>query len=159
MLVLGIDPGLLKTGWGLVENRNNTLIYIASGVIKNKQDNTLDEKLKNIFINLDEIIKAYKPNAFSIEETFVNNNPLTSLKLGHARGVAMLAGAINDIKVFEYSANKIKKTVTGVGKANKDQIVMMVKILLPKKKEFDTEDEADALAIAICHINQNNFKI
>lgn len=155
MRVIGIDPGLIKTGWGVVEQENNNLKYIASGAIITNSKLPIAERLTNIFTKVDEVIKTYKPQVFSIEETFVNKNPNTSLKLGEARGVAILAGGMNNLQVFEYSPNLIKKTITGVGKANKDQVVMMVKCLLPLSNT-KTEDEADALAIAICHINNSS---
>lgn len=157
MLVLGIDPGLLKTGWGLVKFVDGNLIYVDSGTIFTNQKLPMEERLKNIFDNLDSIIKDYKPECVSIEETFVNNNAVSSLKLGQARGVAILSAGINGIKVFEYLPNAIKKAVTGVGKATKEQMVMMIKCLLPLSNT-KTEDEADALAMAICHINNSIFR-
>jgi crossover junction endodeoxyribonuclease RuvC len=157
LIVLGIDPALIKTGWGVVSNINNNLSYIASGTIVTDTKLPIELRLKNIFCGIDKIIKQYKPDCFSVEETFVNMNPMTSLKLGEARGVAILCGGINGIPVFEYKPNLIKKSITGVGKATKAQIGMMVKCLLPRVN-LKTEDEADALAIAICHINVNpNF--
>ena len=157
MIILGIDPGLIKTGWGVVEKINNNIKYIASGTIKTDPKLPLSERLLNIFNNVNEIIKTYSPNQFSIEETFVNNNPLSSLKLGHARGVAILAASLNKIPVFEYSPNLVKKTVTGAGKAEKQQMVAMIKYIFPGI-ELKTEDEADSLCMAVCHCNHvNNF--
>ena len=143
MIVLGVDPGLIKTGFGVVSFNNNNLKYVASGTIFTDTKISIELRLKNIYDELTKIIKEYKPDFFSIEETFVNNNPISSLKLGQARGVAILC---------EYKPNTIKKSVTGVGKATKDQVGMMVKTLLPAV-DLKTEDEADALAIAICHVN------
>lgn len=157
MIIIGIDPGLIKTGWGVIEKINNQVKYVASGAIKTDAKLPLSERLINIYNHVDKLIKTYKPQQFSIEETFVNNNPLSSLKLGHARGVAILAGALNNIPVFEYSPNLIKKTVTGVGKAEKQQMVAMIKYIFPGIN-IQTEDEADALCIAVCHCNHiNNF--
>ena len=156
MLVLGIDPGLLKTGWGLVKFVNGNLIYVDSGTVFTNQKLPMEERLKNIFNILDLIIKNYKPECVSIEETFINNNAVSSLKLGQARGVAILSAGVNGIRVFEYLPNAIKKAVTGVGKATKDQMVAMVKCLLPLSNT-KTEDEADALAMAICHINNTVY--
>ena len=158
MIVLGVDPGLIKTGFGIVAFINNNLKYIASGTIFTDTRMSIESRLKNIYDELTKIIKEYKPDFFSIEETFVNNNPISSLKLGQARGVAILCAGENNLKVFEYKPifeykpNTIKKSVTGVGKATKDQVGMMVKTLLPVVN-LKTEDEADALAIAICHVN------
>lgn len=156
MIVLGIDPALIHTGWGVVEYKNGVLTYIASGAFKTEANMPIELRLKNIYLTIDKIIKQYNPDYFSIEETFVNTNPLTSLKLYEARGAAILAAAINNLQVFEYKPNLIKKTVVGVGKATKDQVMMMVKCLLPKVN-LKSEDEGDALAIAICHVN--NFRV
>jgi crossover junction endodeoxyribonuclease RuvC len=156
MLVLGVDPGLLKTGWGLVKFVNGNLIYVDSGTIFTDSKLPMEQRLKNIFDNLDFIMKKYNPDYMSIEETFVNNNPVSSLKLGQARGVAILTAGINNIEVFEYLPNAIKKAITGVGKATKEQMVTMIKCLLPLSNT-KTEDEADALAMAICHINNKIF--
>ena len=158
MLVLGVDPGLLKTGWGIVRFENGNLTYVDSGTIFTNSKLPIEERLKNIFTNLDNIIKDYKPDCMSIEETFVNNNAVSSLKLGHARGVAILSAGMNNIKVYEYLPNAIKKAVTGVGKASKEQVVAMIKCLLPLSNT-KTEDEADALAMAICHVNNSVFTI
>ena len=156
MIVLGVDPGLLKTGWGVVKMENNNLIYVNSGTIFTNNKLSMELRLKNIFTNLDNIIKEYKPDCFAIEETFVNNNPISSLKLGYVRGVAMLSAGVNNIKVYEYLPNAVKKAITGVGKASKEQMVMMIKCLLPKSNT-QTEDEADALSLAVCHINNSSF--
>jgi crossover junction endodeoxyribonuclease RuvC len=152
MRIIGIDPGLIKTGWGVIEKINNQVKYIDSGTIKTDTKLLLSERLLNIYKNIDEIIKLYKPEVFSIEETFVNKNPLSSLKLGQARGVAILCASLNNIPVFEYSPNLIKKTITGVGKAHKEQMVMMIKYIFPRI-QIEAEDEADALGVAVCHCN------
>ncbi|MBR2141196.1 MAG: crossover junction endodeoxyribonuclease RuvC [Rickettsiales bacterium] len=155
MLVLGVDPGLIKTGYGVISLKNNNISYITSGTIFTDTSLPIENRLKNIYVNINNLIETYRPDFFSIEETFVNNNPTTSLKLGQARGVAILCAGVNNIPVFEYKPNTIKKSVTGVGKATKDQIGMMIKCLLPSVN-LKTEDEADALAIAICHANSYN---
>jgi crossover junction endodeoxyribonuclease RuvC len=116
----------------------------------------IEGRLKNIFNGLNDILATYKPDYFSIEETFVNRNPVSSLKLGQARGAAIVCAGLNNIRVFEYKPNTIKKTISGFGKAMKCQVGAMVKHLLPCAN-IETEDEADALAIAICHIN--SFRI
>ena len=152
MIIIGIDPGLIKTGWGVINKIDNQIKYIASGTIFTDSKLPMSERLLNIYKNVDELIKKYQPENFSIEETFVNNNPVSSLKLGHARGVAILAASMNNIPVFEYSPNLIKKTLTGAGKAEKQQMVAMVKYIFPGI-EIKTEDEADSLCIAICHCN------
>jgi len=150
MLILGIDPGLIKTGWGIIESKDNQIIYIASGTIATNTKQPMGERLKNISKEISIILNHHKPTACAIEETFVNQNPLTSLKLGQARGAILTTIALQDIPIHEYLPNLIKKTVTGVGKAQKQQVCKMIKYLLPKSNT-QTEDEADALAIAICH--------
>lgn len=150
MRIIGIDPGLNNTGWGIIEKDGNRLGYIASGVIKPQANLTMAERLHKIDSELDKIISLYKPQTSAIEETFVNKSGAASLKLGMARGAAFLAPARAGLEVAEYSANKIKKSVVGAGHADKNQIQVMVKILLPKA-DFRTADAADALAIAICH--------
>ena len=149
MKIIGIDPGLNKTGWGVVEIQNNNFVYVGSGAIHNNVKLPICDKIKHIYSELEKILDLYRPDVGAIEETFVNKNPLSSLKLGHARGVAMLAMANFGLVVHEYSPNLIKKTITGAGKADKRQIGVMVKMLLPKSN-VKTEDEADALAIAMC---------
>ncbi|MDR3078553.1 MAG: crossover junction endodeoxyribonuclease RuvC [Rickettsiales bacterium] len=155
MIVLGVDPGLLKTGYGLVRSEGGGLFYLASGTIVTDAKMPIECRLKNIFTGLNDLLILHRPDYLSLEETFVNSNPLTSLKLGQARGVAILCAGLNNIEVFEYKPNTVKKSVTGVGKAAKGQIGIMVKYLLPTVT-LRSEDEADALAIAICHIN--NFQ-
>jgi crossover junction endodeoxyribonuclease RuvC len=149
MKIIGIDPGLNKTGWGIISVVNNNFSYVSSGAITNNVNFSLTEKLVNINSELKKILEIYKPEVGAIEETFVNKNPLSSLKLGHARGVAMLTMANFGLSINEYSPNLIKKTVTGAGKAEKQQIITMVKLLLPASNT-KTEDEADALATALC---------
>ena len=155
MKIIGIDPGLNNTGWGIIEKNQNMLSYIASGVIKPDTKADMADRLNTIDSELDKIISLYKPDSASIEETFVNKGAASSLKLGMARGVAFLAPARAGVDVFEYGANKVKKSVVGAGHADKNQIQMMVKILLPKAN-FQSADEADALAIAICHAHHHN---
>ncbi len=150
MIIIGLDPGLRFTGWGVIENVGNTLSYIASGVVAVKEKQDLATRLGDIHKGVTEVIKKYNPDEAAIEETFVNKNPLTTLRLGQARGAVMLAPALLDIPVFEYSPNLIKKTVVGTGHAEKTQIQTMVKHLLPKSNETNP-DANDALAICICH--------
>ncbi len=152
MIIIGVDPGLIKTGWGIINKIDNQVKYIASGAIKTNTKLSLSERLLNIHNEVDKLIKTYKPEYFSIEETFVNNNPVSSLKLGHARGVAILAAALNNIPVFEYSPNLIKKTITGAGKAEKQQMAAMIRYIFPCASP-KSEDEVDALCIAVCHCN------
>ena len=157
MKIIGIDPGLTKTGVGIIEVKNNSLSFVASETIYSKPSQPFAERLHHFHTSLLEIIKIHQPHEAAIEETFVNRNPASSLKLGHARGALILSLSLCGLKVAEYSTTAVKKAIVGVGRAEKDQIQMMVKILLPKAN-FKTEDEADALAVAICH-NNNSRKI
>jgi len=155
MRILGIDPGLTKTGVGIIEVKNNNLYYIFSDTIYTSSSDDLSSRLNKFHSELSKIIDHYKPNEAAIEETFVNKNPLSSLMLGHARGALILTLGIFNLKVKEYSTTSVKKTIVGIGRAEKEQIQSMIKILLPKSS-FKTSDEADALAVAICH---NNTKL
>lgn len=160
MRILGIDPGLNHTGWGIIEYYNTSLSYVASGVISADPKADIAIRLKTIDEGLDKVIKLYNPSSTAIEETFVNKSGSSTIKLGMARGVAFIAPAKAGLDVAEYSANHIKKSVVGAGHADKKQIQMMVKVLLPKAR-FEKADEADALAIAICHAHnlQSNNKV
>lgn len=150
MRILGIDPGLQKTGWGIIESEGHKLSFIASGLIKTTKAITLPERLREIDDGMCDVIAKFKPDQAGIEETFVNNNSASSLKLGCARGVAMVVPARHNLVVGEYPANLVKKSVVGAGKAGKDQVGMMIRTLLPACGNI-SEDEADALAVAICH--------
>lgn len=150
--IIGLDPGLRRTGWGVVDSDGVRLIYVASGVIAAPSDDDLAYRLRSIFEGVSGVIASFKPREAAIEETFVNENPRSTLKLGQARGAVMLAPAMAGLRIAEYTPNLIKKSVTGTGHAEKRQIQAMIGFLLPKAK-FDSADEADALAIAICHAN------
>ena len=153
--IIGIDPGLRRTGWGVIESDGVRLAYVASGHVESDKDEALCHRLRQLFEGITSVIKSYKPAEAAVEETFVNDNPRSTLKLGQARGMALLAPAMLGLAVGEYPPNLIKKTVVGAGHAEKKQIQMMVGFLLPKAK-FANADEADALAIAICHANHRS---
>ena len=150
MLIMGIDPGLRHTGWGIVDFTNNQFRHIANGTLNISEKGTLPERLAEIYKRLREVLEQYKPEEVAVEEVFVNVNPSSTLKLGQARGVAILTPSILGISVFEYSPNLIKKSVVGIGHATKEQIQMMVGVLLNKPK-IDSEHSGDALAMARCH--------
>lgn len=150
--IIGIDPGLRRTGWGVIESDGVRLGYVASGLIKSAREDDLAYRLRELFEGLSGVIASFAPREAAVEETFVNDNARATLKLGQARGMALLAPALKGLKVAEYSPNLVKKTVTGTGHGDKRQIQAMVGFLLPKAK-FESADEADALAIAICHAN------
>ena len=148
--ILGIDPGLRQTGWGLIEVSGSRLAYVACGSIRTDSSSALAERLALIHRTLSRLIEDERPTEGAVEETFVNRDPQSALKLGQARGVALAALSLGGLAVAEYAANLIKKTVVGVGHAEKDQVAMMVKMLLPAS-EARSPDAADALAAAICH--------
>jgi len=150
MKIIGIDPGLQKTGWGIITKDGNALKYIASGLIKTNAKAELAQRLATLHHGLTDIINTHAPQTAAVEETFINKNPASALKLGQARGVVLAVPAILNLPTAEYSANKIKKSVVGTGHASKDQIQMMIRTLLPASGQI-TEDEADALAVAITH--------
>jgi crossover junction endodeoxyribonuclease RuvC len=151
--ILGIDPGLRRTGWGIVDSGGSRLSFVAAGTIRPDEGAPLAERLRAIHDALAAVLAAFAPAEAAIEATFVNRDAAATLKLGQARGVAMLAPARVGIAVAEYAPNAVKKAVVGVGHADKAQIRMMVSALLPRAA-FDSDDAADALAIAICHAHQ-----
>ncbi|MEE2655212.1 MAG: crossover junction endodeoxyribonuclease RuvC [Pseudomonadota bacterium] len=157
MKLIGLDPGLRATGWGIIEVKGNHLTYIADGTVLVPAQQSLAERLSVLFQGLSSVIEIYCPDEAAVEETFVNKNPKTTLKLGQARGVVLLAPAMADIPVEEYSANIIKKSVVGTGHASKDQIKMMVRTILPDAL-LDSGDAADALAVAICHAHHRRSR-
>ena len=148
--IIGIDPGLRRTGWGVIEADGNRLIYVACGSVEPPDDLPLASRLLAIHEGLTAVLSHHTPMEAAVEQTFVNKDGVATLKLGQARGVAMLSPAMFGITVAEYAPNQVKKTVVGAGHADKQQIAMMLKILLPKA-EPPSADAADALAIAITH--------
>ncbi|MGE5151968.1 MAG: crossover junction endodeoxyribonuclease RuvC [Rhodospirillaceae bacterium] len=149
MRLIGLDPGLRLTGWGVIDVEGNRLRHVSHGVIKVSIEGSLAMRLHELFEGVAAIVAGQKPLEAAVEETFVNVNPGSTLKLGQARGVVLLAPARAGLPVFEYAANLVKKSVVGTGHADKRQIAMMVGRLLPGVEA--TADAADALAVAICH--------
>ena len=152
MRILGLDPSLSSTGWGIIEVENNRLRYVDDGFIKTDPKQPLPERLTLIHKTLAQVIELYKPEEAAIEQVFLNDNPKSTIKLGMARGVVILAPALYGIPVTEYEPTLVKKAVVGVGRAEKSQVETMVKILLPGCKPKNN-DSSDALAMAICHFN------
>lgn len=150
--ILGIDPGLRRTGWGLVEVLGNSLSFVAAGTVRAPLDGEMAHRLVVLHEGLQAVMASFTPDEAAVEQTFVNKDAAGTLKLGQARGIALLVPALAGISVAEYSPNSVKKTIVGTGHAEKDQIRMMVRVLLPKA-EFDSDDAADALAVAICHVH------
>jgi len=149
MRLIGLDPGLRLTGWGVIDVDGNRLRHVAHGVVKVSIEGSLAARLHELFEGIAAIVAEQKPLEAAVEETFVNVNPGSTLKLGQARGVVLLAPARAGLPVFEYAANLVKKSVVGAGHADKRQIAMMVGRLLPGVEA--RADAADALAVAICH--------
>ena len=150
MKILGIDPGLVCTGWGIVEKRNESYYSIAYGTISTKSKESLAKRLAQIHSGLIKIIDKYNPSALSIEDVFVKKNIRSALMLGHARGVAMLAGVQANLSVIEYTPREVKKAITGRGGASKEQVQFMLKTLLNLKELPTPLDASDALSIALC---------
>jgi len=148
--IIGIDPGLRNTGWGIITICGSQLSYVADGTVRSNPKETLAQRLMHLHDGLAAIVREWSPDEAAVEETFVNKDARATLKLGAARGIALLVPAKAGLLVGEYAPNMVKKTVVGSGHAGKEQITAMVKILLPKAKP-DSADSADALAIAICH--------
>ncbi len=155
--ILGIDPGLRRTGWGLVTISGNALSFVASGTVRAPLDGELAQRLVALHEGLAAVVAEYGPHEAAVEQTFVSRGAASSLKLGAARGVALLSPALAGVLVAEYAPNAIKKAVVGAGHAEKVQIRAMVRVLLPRA-EFDTDDAADALAIAICHAHHRQSR-
>lgn len=150
MRVLGLDPGLRNTGWGLVDMDGNRLRWVADGVVRSDDRLTLAERLVQLHEGVRAVIREWSPEEAAVEETFVNKNPESTLKLGQARGVVLLAPALSGLVVAEYAPALVKQAVVGTGRAAKEQVGMMVRTLLPGSSP-DSPDAADALAVAICH--------
>ena len=148
--ILGIDPGLRRTGWGAIEVMGNAIRFLASGTITSDADDALAARLMSLFSGLSAVLDRIAPDEAAVEETFVNRDAAATLKLGQARGIAMLVPARAGLAVAEYGPTAVKKAIVGTGHADKKQIRMMVNVLLPKAT-FESDDAADALAIAICH--------
>lgn len=148
--IIGIDPGLRNTGWGIIEQLGNSLKFVAAGTLHSDGKADLATRLCQIYDGLEAVLHEQIPHEAAVENTFVNSSGTATLKLGQARGVAMLAPVRAGLSVAEYAPNAVKKSVVGVGHCDKNQIKLMVNMLLPKCK-YDSDDAADALAIAICH--------
>ena len=157
ILILGIDPGLNRCGWGLIASEGSHLTCVAHGVIAPPPQQQLASRLACLFDELGAVIGAHRPHEAAVEETFVNANARAALALGQARGVTLAAAARSGIVVAEYSPATIKKAVVGAGNADKAQIAFMVRRLLPKAGAV-TADAADALAIALCHAAHAGFR-
>jgi crossover junction endodeoxyribonuclease RuvC len=156
--IIGIDPGLRRTGWGVVETLGNQLRFVAAGTVRSDEKQALAVRLCQLHDGLSLVIRDMAPMEAAVETTFVNKDAAATLKLGQARGIAMLVPALAGLAVAEYAPNAVKKAVIGVGHGEKRQIHMMVRVLMPRAT-FDTDDAADALAIAICHAHHRQSAV
>lgn len=156
MRILGIDPGSKATGYGFIEQQGNRLIHLDNGAIFTRSNDALPLRLQQIYRQLCQLIEQHRPDAVAVEQIFMARNPASALKLGHARGVALLAGINADLPVAEYSALQVKSAVVGYGRAGKSQVQQMTRTLL-NLPEIAQEDAADALAVAICHAHSHHL--
>lgn len=156
MRILGVDPGTIFTGYGIIDFNNNELKYVSAGVIKIPTTKEMPPRLETIYNGLNKLIKQYKPDEFAVETAFFGKNVQSALKIGYARGVSMLVAMHNDLVTKEYSPREIKKSVVGNGASSKDQVQYMIKKLLAIRKTKIKYDESDALAVAICHAFKTN---
>ena len=150
-VIMGIDPGLADTGFGIIEKQGKNLTVLDFGSIKTSSDGATEDRLKEIYKNLNQLIKKYRPEKIAIEKLFFSKNVKTALAVGQARGVAILAAGNNRLKIAEFTPLQVKQAITSYGKADKKQIQQMVKIILNLKSPIKSDDAADALAIAICY--------
>ena len=157
MIILGIDPGLSKMGFGLISIVNEEALLVDFGVITTSADQPLEKRLKVIYLDLNTVIKKYQPKVMSVEGSFFGKNVKSMMMLGHARGMALLSAAKIGIPVYEYSPRKIKQSVTGNGNATKEQVKFMIKIILRLQNKNIPDDASDALAIALCHMKQFRY--
>jgi len=156
MRILGIDPGTRATGYGLIEQQGNRLLHIDNGAIMTRSESPLADRLLLIYTQLEELIQKFQPDSMAVEQVFVAKNPASALKLGHARGVALLSGVKAGLPVAEYTALQVKSAVVGYGRAAKTQVQQMTRSLLCLP-EIAQEDAADALAVAICHAHSHKL--
>ena len=156
--IIGFDPGLTTTGWGLIENFKNREFYITHGLIRSNEQKKLSIRLNLIYENVFQLVKKYSPDFIAVEKIFSNKNPSSTLKLGKARAIIFLVAGMCGIEVFEYSPNTVKKNLVGYGHAEKQQMIEMIKRFFPDLKTID-HNAADALAVAICHSMHMQSKI
>lgn len=157
MKILGVDPGTITTGFGIIKFYKNSISHITSGIISTPKVKELAPRLKVIYDDINEIIKEYNPDVFAIETAFYGKNVQSAMKIGYARGVSLLAAVHNGLSVFEYSPREIKKSVVGNGASSKEQVQFMIKKLMTLPGTKIKFDETDALAVAVCHAFRNTL--
>lgn len=158
MIILGVDPGLIRTGYGLIEaDGPDNMKFIEAGVIRTSSEDGISERVKNIYVNLTEIIKEHRPRILVVEKLYSHyKHPVTSILMGHSRGVVCLSAGMNGLELVSFAATRIKKAITGNGRAGKEQVQRMVKILLGLNSLPEPFDVSDALAMAICYLQITN---
>lgn len=158
--IIGIDPGLATTGVSILDIKGSKYMPVYSGCIITSKNDKMSARLENIFNELSLLIKKFEPDCLAIEELFFSSNAKTAISVGHARGVLMLAGSINDLKIYEYTPLEIKQAVVGYGRATKKQIKYMLKIILNTEDGFfpNKDDAWDAMAVSLCHANNHKFR-
>ncbi len=159
MVILGIDPGSIKCGYGLLDLDRRTIVAAGADVVKTKANDSLHIRINHIYTKINEIINEYNPDVIAVESIFYGKNIQSAFTLGHARGVILLAIAQNETKFYEYSPREVKKAVTGNGNASKNQVRYMVEQMLKLKNIPNSEDAFDALAVALCHYNKVKFDL
>ncbi len=157
MIIIGIDPGVAITGYALLEERGSEYRYITSGCIRTKKELSPGDRLQAIFCAIQELVKKYKPSAIAVEKLFFSKNVRTAFQVGEARGVIILAAAISNLEIFEYTPLQVKQAVAGYGKAEKGQVQKMVQMLLKLAEPPQVDDEADAMAVALCYLQYRRF--
>lgn len=159
MIILGIDPGIASTGYGILEFTNSRFKVKEYGCIKTKPNLSIEKRLQKIYTKINELITEHQPQQLVIEELFMGANTKTAIVVGQARGVALLAAANHDLEAFEYTPLQVKQAVSGYGRAEKEQIQYMIKLILELSKEPKPDDAADALALAVCHAHSHKLKM
>lgn len=158
MIFMGIDPGLALTGYGLIEETGGKSVLVTYGCIRTSKGSSTAERLLKIYNGLTDIISRYKPDTIAVEELFFNKNARSAFLVGQARGVALLAAAHAQLETYEYTPLEVKQSVTGYGRATKDQVNNMVRVILTLQETIKPDDAADALAVAICHLHSRKLK-
>lgn len=158
MIIIGVDPGVAITGYALVEECGNDYLYIASGCIRTKKELPPGDRLQAIYGGIHELVEKYKPTAIAVEKIFFSKNVRTAFQVGEARGVVILAATRSKLEIFEYTPLQVKQAVAGYGKAEKSQVQKMVQMLLKLAEPPRVDDEADAMAVALCHLQYRRFQ-
>jgi len=158
MIILGVDPGTARTGYGIIEAKGNRIKTIKYGIIETSKDTPPAERLEFIHKDILRVIKRYKPGVMAIEKLFFSKNAKTAMSVGEARGVILLAAMLQNVEIYEYTPPQVKMALTGYGRAEKNQIGQMVKLLLKLKEVPRPDDVADALAICVCHASSSKMK-